>query len=90
MCAIAEECERLFCKILKAIFLGEREYATQDLLAMSTEISHEGTSLDKWVEVYDYVGNIRFRGFVASSRSAGRSLFIFFEVTIVGKELKPA
>lgn len=45
-------------------------------------------TVDKWIEVWDYVGDIRFKGFVAG-KSSDPCLFVFFEGTVVGKELKP-
>lgn len=40
-----------------------------------------------WFEVWDYVGDASFRGFVAGEGSE-RCLFTFFDAKIVGKDLK--
>lgn len=39
------------------------------------------------LEVWDYVGGNRFRGFVAD-RDGERAMFIFFDPTVIGAELK--
>jgi len=46
-----------------------------------------------WLEVFDYVGGNRFRGFVAEKRdthssSSSRSMFIFFDEAVIGGDLK--
>lgn len=42
----------------------------------------------EYVEVFDYAGGLRFRGFVAE-KDDERSLFIFFDEEVVGQDLKP-
>ncbi len=92
---MTEECERLFCETLKAVFLGERSAARQDLLVTGT---HRIDVLDRynegirglvttWIEVWDYVGDTNFRGFV-TGEGAEKCLFIFFDCALVGKDLK--
>jgi len=44
----------------------------------------------QWLEIYDYTSDARFRGFIATNSIGQRSLFIFFEHNIVGKDLKQA
>ena len=44
----------------------------------------------QWLEIYDYTSDARFRGFIATNSIGLRSLFIFFEHNIVGKDLKQA
>jgi hypothetical protein len=41
-----------------------------------------------WLEVWDYVGGARFRGFMAENEGE-RSLFVFFDQEVVGSDLKP-
>jgi len=127
---ITEECERLFCETLKAVFLGEGNVACQDSLGMGVQnnISHhhhhntphasemelrlravavaQGStppdvwSVDSgpeaplrsfvlnWIEVWDYVSNARFRGFTAIDKVGVATLFVFFDVSVVGKDMK--
>lgn len=90
-----EECERLFCETLKAVFLGERTTVKQDSLVMGahtlnvpdkySEVMH-GCVTD-WIEVWDYAGDTSFRGFVAGEERE-KSLFIFFDDELAGKDLR--
>jgi hypothetical protein len=41
-----------------------------------------------YVEVWDYAGGARFRGFVAE-KDDERALFVFFDKEVIGKDLKP-
>ncbi|KIW05442.1 uncharacterized protein PV09_03331 [Verruconis gallopava] len=45
-------------------------------------------SLTDWLEMYDYVGGSRFRGCIVEGVK-GRSMFIFFEASILDSDLKP-
>jgi predicted neutral ceramidase superfamily lipid hydrolase len=47
-----------------------------------------GGLVREYVEMWDYVGSTRFRGFVAE-KEGERSLFIFFDREVIGKDLKP-
>ncbi|KAK0273641.1 hypothetical protein LTR35_012078 [Friedmanniomyces endolithicus] len=47
-----------------------------------------GAAVKEYVEVFDYVGGARFRGFVAE-REDERSMFVFFDKDVIGKDLKP-
>ncbi|KAK0800710.1 hypothetical protein LTR59_005615 [Friedmanniomyces endolithicus] len=47
-----------------------------------------GGAVKEYVEVFDYVGGARFRGFVAEKGSE-RSMFVFFDKEVIGKDLKP-
>lgn len=87
---ITGECERLFCELLRATFLGERKAVQQDSLVMDTceTTNIDRSFLDEWIEVWDYTGNMRFRGFVGCTLE-NRSLFIFFEPSAIGNDLKP-
>ena len=42
----------------------------------------------EYVEVWDYAGGARFRGFVAE-KDGERALFVFFDKEVIGKDLKP-
>ncbi|KAI9812636.1 MAG: hypothetical protein M1827_004625 [Pycnora praestabilis] len=83
---ITEECERLFCEALKAVFLGER-IAAEDCTRDSDWTLKSSMRLLDWVEVWDYAGDARFRGFVADL-TGEKSLFVFFEEGAVGRDLK--
>ena len=119
---ITEECERLFCETLKAVFLVEKDAGLENSLVMDirnenskamptplkqqqhTILKHDmptpspspdgriypttGGLIREYVEVWDYAGGARFRGFVAE-RGDERSLFVFFDREVVGLDLKP-
>ncbi|MCJ1369719.1 hypothetical protein MMC20_000931 [Loxospora ochrophaea] len=92
---ITEECERLFCEKLRAIFLGERKTVGQDSLVTGMRRSQRDYfvyahvfRLEEWLEVWDYASNLEFRGFVGSNGDE-RSLVVFFDSSIVGHDLKP-
>ena len=42
----------------------------------------------EYVEVWDYTGGARFRGFVAE-KETDRTLFVFFDSHVLGQDLKP-
>lgn len=44
--------------------------------------------VSEWIEIWDYVGGLRFRGFLAGHGDQ-RSLFAFFDDAVMGKDLKP-
>jgi hypothetical protein len=44
--------------------------------------------ITNWLEVYDYVGGARFRGFIAET-DGERNLFVFFDQGVLGNDLKP-
>jgi hypothetical protein len=45
----------------------------------------DGGIVQEWIEMWDYVGGVRFRGFVAASPSTSeRAMFIFFDDTVIG------
>jgi hypothetical protein len=41
-----------------------------------------------WLEVWDYVGGARFRGFIAENEGE-RAMFVFFDKDVIGNDLKP-
>jgi hypothetical protein len=121
---ITEECERLFCETLRAVFLGEGSQQRQDSLVMGmhsttttnitiandygidarrdsessmgsspgmvqfprVEIGEKGAITD-YIEMWDYVGGIRFRGFVAE-KDEEKAMFVFFDESVIGGDLK--
>lgn len=40
-----------------------------------------------WIEVWDYVGGIRFRGFVAE-KDDEKAMVVFFDQNVIGGDLK--
>lgn len=44
-------------------------------------------AVTNWLEIWDYSGGLRFRGFVAD-KDGVKSLFVFFDNEVVGKDLK--
>ena len=87
---ITEGSERLFCETLKSTFLVERKAVKEDSLVMGlrNKSSPYSNNVSQWLEIWDYWGDIRFRGFVAGE-GCNKSLFVFFESLVVGKDLKP-
>ncbi|PGG96759.1 hypothetical protein GX51_07669 [Blastomyces parvus] len=90
---ITEECERLFCDTLWAVFLGERPLAPQQSLVIGAArnnnnnkiINVSGMStkrvpgrIQNCIEVWDYAGDTIYRGFVATNGNQ-RTLFVFFD-----------
>ncbi|EON67856.1 hypothetical protein W97_07353 [Coniosporium apollinis CBS 100218] len=47
-----------------------------------------GGMISTWVEVWDYVGGARFRGFLVDDEGE-RTMFTFFDEGIIGRDLKP-
>ena len=123
---ITEECERLFCETLKAVFSGEGITSTQDSLVMGArnDTFHDDDKGDEkevespshvvmnglgtppsetrlhnrydassviaqWLEIWDYTGGTRFRGFtVEGPAQSEKTMFVFFDEVVVGKDLK--
>jgi hypothetical protein len=44
--------------------------------------------LTDWLEMYDYTGGARFRGYIADGIECS-SMFVFFDKGVLGNELKP-
>jgi Ornithine decarboxylase antizyme len=87
---IREECERLFCEIMKSVFLGERDADDSGSIAMETfhySSDHNTNRVSSWLEVWDYAGGCSFRGFVANTGTE-KCLFTFFNSDVVGRDLK--
>ena len=119
---IMEECERLFCEMLKAVFLVEKDSGFENSLVVDmrnknsnavqiplkqqqpTILKHSlptpspspdgrifptvGSLVREYVEIWDYAGGARFRGFVAEKEDE-RALFIFFDKEVMTENLKP-
>ena len=47
-----------------------------------------GGMVKEYMEVWDYAGGARFRGFVAE-KDDERGMFIFFDQEVMGQDLKP-
>ncbi|RQM05626.1 hypothetical protein DH86_00001644, partial [Scytalidium sp. 3C] len=50
---------------------------------------YKRNTIDAWLEMWDYVGGASFRGFVGGDGSS-KSLFAFFDSSVVGQDLKPS
>lgn len=53
-----------------------------------TDLYADPSLLKEWIEVWDHVGDIGFRGFIGEN-DLMRSLFVFFDSSVIGKNLKP-
>tara|TARA_R110002003_G_scaffold391_15_gene19532 strand:- start:23131 stop:23529 length:399 start_codon:yes stop_codon:yes gene_type:complete len=100
---ITGECERLFCETLRSVFLGEGSQTRQDSLVMGMynvddygvkpreadlhAEEHGHGNITDWIEMWDYVGGIRFRGFVAEKKDE-KAMFVFFDQSVVVGDLK--
>ncbi|OCK82800.1 hypothetical protein K432DRAFT_292428 [Lepidopterella palustris CBS 459.81] len=118
---ITEECERLFCERMRAVFLGEGNLVNQDSLVAGMQnyrdnninyydydSKSDGAYEDRirgfpppeldgfvekrglvkeWIEMFDYVGGARFRGFVTEN-DGKKDMFVFFDNGVVGSDLK--
>ncbi|KAL8329690.1 hypothetical protein RB597_005121 [Gaeumannomyces tritici] len=43
-----------------------------------------------WMEIWDYVGGAGFRGFLVEDGNGEKSAFVFFDMAVVGRDLKQA
>lgn len=41
----------------------------------------------EWIEMWDYVGGIRFRGFVAE-KDGEKAMFVFFDQSVIREKIK--
>ncbi|KAL5371032.1 hypothetical protein PMIN02_012942 [Paraphaeosphaeria minitans] len=48
---------------------------------------HQKGLVSDWIEVWDYVGGIRFRGFVAEKADV-KAMVVFFDQNVIGGDLK--
>lgn len=52
-------------------------------------VKHEDqTNIHDYIEMWDYVGGIRFRGFVAENRDGEKVMFVFFDEEVINGDLK--
>ncbi|PYH90538.1 hypothetical protein BO71DRAFT_402107 [Aspergillus ellipticus CBS 707.79] len=90
---IPEECERLFCDRLSAIFLGEGRFSGQELPGVGVSQSRlnntatENVAIQKWFELLDYTSDTIYRGFITNS-SGKQAMFVFFTENTLGHSLK--
>ncbi|KAL1962198.1 hypothetical protein VTN77DRAFT_9919 [Rasamsonia byssochlamydoides] len=82
---ITEECERLFCDTLSALFLGERNRGQWRSLVVGAyhqnfrpDSVKNYRQIESWVELWDYANDAIYRGFVIDD-SNGKTMFVFFE-----------
>jgi hypothetical protein len=47
-------------------------------------------TIEFWLHIYDHIGGASFAAFVASGSSNQRSLFVFFDETVIKRDLKKA
>lgn len=50
-------------------------------------VDRSETALCDWIEMWDYVGGIRFRGFVAQKQDE-KAMFVFFDQAVLAGDLK--
>jgi hypothetical protein len=53
---------------------------------LSVEVGEKDAITD-YIEMWDYVGGIRFRGFVAE-KEGEKAMFVFFDESVIGGDLK--
>ena len=89
---ISESVRDFLCEKLITVFLSERKAVKQDCVEVGAYLDKNGLVsprlLEEWMEIWDYAGDLRFRGFVGGEGYM-RGLFVFFDSTMVGKDLKP-
>lgn len=87
---ISGECERLFCDLLAAMFLGEGDAASQESLEVDALQSFRPSQceyIQKWIEVCDYESDAIYRGFTTNIHNE-ETLFVFFEADVMANGLK--
>lgn len=89
---------------MKSTFLGEEGFAGNNgSIGMGADahsppderlnvynnysVTRRPDTIDAWIEVWDYVGGSSFRGFVGGAGEK-KSLFAFFDSSVVGRDLK--
>lgn len=56
---------------------------------MDIKMNAKNAAITDWIEIWDYVGGNRFRGFVAE-KDGEKAMFIFFQEEVIGGDLKTA
>lgn len=71
-----------------------RDYANPGSMAASPASNavlplayHDKHAISDWIEMWDYVGGIRFRGFVAEKDNE-KAMFVFFDQSVIEGDLK--
>lgn len=99
--SIARECERLLCRDMKRIFLGAGGANSKNVSGLIGSINNRiinNTNRNRsfaekgmeFIEVWDYVGEASFRGFIAEKQigdGTEKTLFLFFQ-ELAGLPLK--
>jgi hypothetical protein len=77
-----------YCPIADEAAMAQRSVAA----AAERNASLGTTGLAAWLEIWDYAGGNSFRGFVAEDdrRPGTKTLFVFFDTHVVGRDLKQA
>lgn len=95
---ITEECERLFCDTLSAMFLGERNRRHRTSLVMGAfqqSVRPENRKLSRqreieaYLELWDYANDAIYRGFVVEG-CGQRTLFVFLDSQATSHGIKTA
>ncbi|QGA13660.1 hypothetical protein EYB26_001310 [Talaromyces marneffei] len=95
---ITEECERLFCDTLSAMFLGERNRRHRTSLVMGAfqqNVRPENRKvlhlrdIEAYLELWDYANDAIYRGFVVDGRGQ-RTLFVFLDSQAASHGIKTA
>ncbi|KAF8468853.1 ornithine decarboxylase antizyme-domain-containing protein [Kalaharituber pfeilii] len=98
---IAKECERLLCRDMKRIFLGAGGTYSKNVSGLMGSINDQNVMTNsnihsvaekgmEFIEVWDYVGEASFRGFIAEKQMGSateKTLFLFFQ-ELAGLPLK--
>ena len=61
--------------------------STESDVPEMVRFEEEKGAISDYIEMWDYVGGIRFRGFVAEKEDE-RAMFIFFEESVINGDLK--
>jgi hypothetical protein len=87
---------------MKTIFLGEEgRMASNGSIVMGTDSAYSppndskdafsyfsnNQAIDAWLEIWDYTSGCSFRGFVGGNGDK-KSLFVFFDASVIGRDLK--
>ncbi len=56
--------------------------------SLGADVVEEYGAVEDWIEMWDYVGGTRFRGFVAGNEEGEKAMFIFFDQSVIEGDLK--